>query len=119
MAEGHNFKRQLVGPEDTSIGVIGRAYWKYRSTEPMVPHPTRPNGARLLTPGEHAKAKGVDPRLIEGLVSTTAHEVLGQGVIPACFRAVGAALGRALLAKPAAGTGDGDLPLFASLAAVA
>jgi len=115
LAGGRNFRRQLVDGADRSIGVIGRGYWKWRSTEPMVPHPSKPTHARLLSPAEHARCKGIDEGLVEGAVPTTAHEVLGQAVIPAAFRAVGAALGRALrrvcdTPKPH----TADLPLFAS-----
>ena len=115
LEDGHNFRRQLVDPSDREIGVIGRQYWKWRSTEPMVPHPTKPNFARLLTPAEHARVKGIDEAMVDGVVWTTAHEVLGQSIIPAAFRAVGAALGRAM-GRVREATADPDaLPLFAGL----
>lgn len=118
LADGHNFKRQLIDPGDRSVGVIGRQYWKYRSTEPMVPHPWKPDHARLLTPREHARCKGIDPSLIDGACSTTAHEALGQSVIPAAFEAVGAALGVALLnSRMRKATPMDGLPLFAPNAA--
>ncbi|CUW41871.1 Putative C-5 cytosine-specific DNA methylase (plasmid) [Magnetospirillum sp. XM-1] len=115
LADGHGFRRQLVSPQDGSVGVIGRGYSKWRSTEPMIPHPTKPGFARLLTPAEHARCKGVDPSLLDGAAPTTAHEMLGQSVIPAAFRAVGAALGRAILKGRAAPVRQNDLPLFAGL----
>lgn len=97
IAKGSGFRRQLVGPEDSVVGVIGRGYAKYRSSEPMIPHPTLENHARLLTPSEHAKVKGIDPALVAGLPSTVAHEVLGQSVVPAAFHAVASNLGRLFL----------------------
>ena len=116
LADGHNFRRQLVSPEDTSVGVVGRQYWKWRSTEPMVPHPHKPNFARLLSPREHAAVKGADAGLVANLPWTTAHEVLGQGVIPAAFRAIGAALGGAMMSARTDRPPCADLPLFACAA---
>jgi DNA (cytosine-5)-methyltransferase 1 len=77
--DGKGFaKRQLLTGEETSIGTIGRYYNKRRSTEPFL---TRSDGKeRLLTPVEHARVKSVPEHLIDGVPTTTAHEVLGQGV---------------------------------------
>jgi DNA (cytosine-5)-methyltransferase 1 len=119
LEDGHNFRRQLVAPEDSSVGVVGRQYWKWRSTEPMVAHPHKPNFARLLSPREHAAVKGVDPGLVSNLPWTTAHEVLGQGVIPAAFRSIGVALGRGILSARSDRPSSPDLPLFACAAGAA
>jgi DNA (cytosine-5)-methyltransferase 1 len=40
--------------------------------------------------------KGVRTELIDGLCATTAHEMLGQGIVPAPFVAVGKALGQCI-----------------------
>lgn len=95
-AKGSNFKRQFVTAENESIGVIGRACWKARSTEPFISHPSGDGRSRLLTPAEHARVKTIPEALIEGLPSTTAHEILGQSVIYNAFRAVARWIGSAL-----------------------
>jgi len=95
-AKGHNFKRQFVTADSESVGVIGRACWKARSTEPFVPHPSGDGRSRILTPVEHARVKTIPEGLIDGLSSTTAHEILGQSVIFNAFRALGRWIGGAL-----------------------
>jgi DNA (cytosine-5)-methyltransferase 1 len=95
-ADGKGFAMQLVGPESTKIGTIGKGYAKNRSTEPKVVHPTNPSLLRLLSPAEHARVKGVRTELIDGLCATIAHEMLGQGIVPAPFVAVGKALGQCI-----------------------
>jgi DNA (cytosine-5)-methyltransferase 1 len=97
LAAGKGFQRQVVGPESTHVGTIGKGYAKRRSTEPFVQHPTKPELLRLLTPREHAAVKGIDTRFIEGYSMTTAHVVMGQAVLPGPWKAVGAALARAIL----------------------
>ncbi|MBK6616199.1 DNA cytosine methyltransferase [Ottowia sp.] len=96
IAAGKGFKMQTLGPEDTSVGTIGRGYNRRRSTEPFLRHPTQEGLLRLFTPVEHARAKGVDPRIVKGLGPTRAHEVLGQGICYAPFVAVGKLIGIAL-----------------------
>lgn len=78
-AAGKGFARQLVDATSEVVGTIGRHYNKRRSTEPFV---SRADGMeRLLTPGEHAKVKGIDPAMVSGVCATTAHEVLGQSIL--------------------------------------
>lgn len=48
---------------------------------------------RLLNPNEHARVKRVPEFLISGLPATTAHEILGNGVIYSLFKAIGRRLG--------------------------
>ena len=78
-AAGKGFaKRQLLDGTESRIGTIGRFYAKRRSTEPFM---TRSDGKeRLLTPIEHAAVKSIPSRLIKGVPTTTAHEILGQSV---------------------------------------
>ncbi|KZK96632.1 MULTISPECIES: DNA cytosine methyltransferase [unclassified Pseudovibrio] len=97
MAAGKGFKRQLLNASAEACGTIGRGYAKYRSTEPFLKHPTNEKLSRLFTPLEHARVKGIPAKLIEGLSSTTAHEVLGQSVIFPVFQAIAAFLGKTLL----------------------
>ena len=92
-AAGKGFAMQLFNEESTRISTIGRGYAKVRSTEPKLQHPTNPALLHQLTPAEHARVKGNLPILIEGMAATRAHEVLGQSVLSAVFRAVAKALG--------------------------
>ncbi|WP_018234293.1 DNA cytosine methyltransferase [Thioalkalivibrio thiocyanodenitrificans] len=95
-AAGKGFKRQVLKGDEDGCGTIGRGYAKYRSTEPMLSHPSDPVLERLFTPAEHAAVKTIPGKLIEGVAETTAHEMLGQSVIHCVFEAVGAHLGEAL-----------------------
>lgn len=93
---GKGFAMQTFGPEDTRISTITKGYAKIRSTDPKIKHPSKAGLFRQLTPTEHARAKGIDERMVDGLSQTAAHEMLGQAVIYAPFREVGALIGRAL-----------------------
>lgn len=93
-AAGKGFRTQLVTPASRSVGTIGRGYAKWRSTEPMLVHPSRSGWRRLLTPVEHAMVKTVPPALIEGLGATLAHELLGQSVLHCAWQAVAQLLGQ-------------------------
>lgn len=95
-AKGSNFKQQIVTPESTFVGSLGKGYWKSRSTEPMLAHPSGDGRLRLLTPLEHARVKTIPPSLVAGCSSTISHEILGQSVIHAAFRAVGQWLGQVM-----------------------
>ncbi|MDO3380406.1 DNA cytosine methyltransferase [Geoalkalibacter halelectricus] len=86
---GKGFVMQIVTPDSTKVGTIGKGYNKNRSTEPKVAHPTNPSLLRLLTPREHARCKGIPECLVEGLAATTAHELLGQSIVFDAFHAVG------------------------------
>lgn len=96
-AAGKGFRMQIVGPDSTSVGTIGRDYQKNRSTEPKVQHPAKGDALlRLLTPTEHARIKGVPERLIEGMPATRAHALLGNGIVFAPFVELGRAIARML-----------------------
>jgi DNA (cytosine-5)-methyltransferase 1 len=101
IANGKNFKRQLLEAEATSCGCIGRGYAKARSTEPFIRHPKEASLSRLLTVAEHARVKTIPRGIVEGVSTTTAHEILGQSVIFTAFEAVATALGRLLRAASA------------------
>lgn len=96
LAAGKGFKMQTFGADAESIGTVTKGYGKIRSTDPKVKHPTDPNLLRQLTPVEHARVKQVPEQLVDGLCSTTAHEVLGQGIVYPPFRDVGTHVGKAL-----------------------
>lgn len=93
---GKGFRRQLLGPEASACGTVGAGYFKARSTEPFVRHPSGNGRSRLFTPTEHAKVKTIPAHLVKELSSTTAHDVLGQSIIWSAFVAVGELLGRSL-----------------------
>lgn len=94
---GKGFRMSILGPDATRVGTIGAGYAKCRSTEVKIAHPS-PEDDRLrqLLPIEHARCKGVDPRLIEGLPATRAHKLLGNSVAVPPFEAAGEAIGAAL-----------------------
>lgn len=96
LAKGNGFLTQLVTPESTRVPTLRRGYQKGGSTDPRVKHPTRPGYSRLLTPGEHARIKGIPPQLVEGISNKRAHQILGQSVIAPKFVAIGKLLGQAV-----------------------
>lgn len=94
--KGNSFAMQVVSKEGDSVSVMRKGYAKGGSTDPLLRHPTNPELMRQFTPEEHARIKGVPASLIEGLSNTIAHQVLGQGIVYAPFKAVGAHIGNAL-----------------------
>ena len=94
-AAGKGFARQFVDDTSTKIGTIGRGYSKVRSTEA---HIRRADGLqRLLTPVEHARAKGIPEQLVADTNATVAHEVLGQSILWPHALSIGRAIGHHLL----------------------
>jgi DNA (cytosine-5)-methyltransferase 1 len=126
IADGKGFRMQTFDVDDVAVSTIGRGYSKVRSTEPKIRHPSDPSLLRQLTIAEHARIKGVCPSLVEGLGVTIGHQMLGQSVLAAPFRALGERIGGAMRAwqagRPAprgvprmrAIAPIGDLPLFAA-----
>jgi DNA (cytosine-5)-methyltransferase 1 len=115
IAAGKGFRRQLYTGDESKIAVITRGYSKIRSTDPHLMHPTKARYTRLLTPVEHARAKGVPEGWIQstGLSTSKANEALGQGIIWPKFQAIGTAIGINLktAAKHATiGTGGAEMP---------
>jgi DNA (cytosine-5)-methyltransferase 1 len=86
---GNGFKMQIVEAEQTSVPTLRKGYHKGGSTDPVLRHPDRPELLRRFTSAEHARIKGVPDHLVEGLSETTAHQLLGQGIVYEPFRAVG------------------------------
>ena len=108
-AAGKGFSVPYLTPEANHVPTLRKGYNKGGSCDARLLHPTNPALSRLLSPREHAACKEIPACLIHGLPNTTAHELLGQSILFAPFRALGAALGRAL----------GALSAPAGLAAVA
>lgn len=96
LAAGKGFRMKICNETSDFVGTLGRGYSKNRSTEAKVQHPTNPDLLRLLTPIEHARVKGIPEYLISGLTQTMAHEVLGQSIVFAPFKALGQHIGSAL-----------------------
>jgi DNA (cytosine-5)-methyltransferase 1 len=95
-AAGKGFMMQVYDGTEKRIAVLTKGIAKNRSTDPKFRHPTNSNLLRIPTAREHARCKGVPEHLIEGLSQTTAHELLGQGIVYEPFRQVARHLGRAL-----------------------
>ncbi len=79
---GKGFAMQIVGPDATRVPTLRKGYHKGGSTDPLLQHPTDPTLLRLFSGDEHARIKGVDPKLVDGLSNTDKHILLGQGVCP-------------------------------------
>lgn len=94
---GKGFRMQILQPDATKVGTIGRGYAKVRSTEPKLAHPTNPNLLRQFTPIEHARIKGVPEQMVSDIPVTMAHEMLGQSIVAAPFAALGQMLGAEML----------------------
>lgn len=114
LAAGKGFKMQTFDAEAESIGTVTKGYAKVRSTDPKIKHPTNPDLLRQLTPVEHARIKQVPEHLVDGLCNTTAHEVLGQGIVYAPFKSVGEHVGNSLnelMGRPVSVVRRADLDL--------
>jgi DNA (cytosine-5)-methyltransferase 1 len=97
LANGKNFRMNVIGPESEKVGTMGKGYARVRSTEPKVRHPSDPNLLRQATVNEHAKVMQWPPSVVAGLSKTIAHEVLGQGTQREPFEAAAYLLGDAIL----------------------
>lgn len=97
-AAGKGFARQMLKGDEPNCSVLGFGYAKCRSSEPYMVHPEDDSLARIFTPLEHCRLKGVPAKMIEGLADTTAHQILGQSVIYPAFFAVAKQLGTSLAA---------------------
>lgn len=96
-SDGKGFVRQLLSGKEDGCGVIGRGYFKARSTEPFLVSPYDNSLSRLFTVAEHARIKTIPESAVEGLSETKAHEVLGQSVIFCAFVAVGELIAKTVL----------------------
>lgn len=90
---GKGFRMHIVDADSDRVSTIGKAYQKNRSTETKVRHPEVEGLYRLFTPAEHARIKGFNPDMVRGLPKTTAHEVLGNGVVANGFIALAELIG--------------------------
>jgi DNA (cytosine-5)-methyltransferase 1 len=81
-AAGKGFQMQVVDLDATRVPTLRKGYHKGGSTDPLLQHPDNANLLRLFSGDEHARIKGVDPKLVAGLSNTDKHILLGQGVCP-------------------------------------
>lgn len=114
LVDGKGFRLQWLDAEIAeTVGCIGRGYFKRRSTEPMVKHPTRNGFVRLLTPAEHAACKTIPIKLIDGIDSLSiVHEIIGQSVVYEWFACLGTYIGRWTKAAASIYTGRMPRPEF-------
>jgi DNA (cytosine-5)-methyltransferase 1 len=93
---GKGFMMQIFDGSESKINTLTKGIAKNRSTDPKFRHPEDANLLRIPTAKEHARCKGVPESLIEGLSQTTAHELLGQGIVYGPFRHLAKHIGEAL-----------------------
>lgn len=94
---GKGFQMQVVNPTSTRVPTLRKGYHKGGSTDPLLQHPDNADMLRLFSGDEHARIKGVDPKLVAGLSNTDKHIILGQGVCPGPVRAIAQRIGAAIL----------------------
>lgn len=94
--QGKGFAPQYLTGAEGHCGTIGKGYFKGRSTEPFIKHPTDPELMRLLTQYEHARIKAAPASLCANESETVAHEIYGQGVVYTKFVAIGAGIAQLL-----------------------
>lgn len=95
-AKGNSFGMQVLSMDGDTVPTLRKGYAKAGSTDPLLRHPTDPQLLRQFTAEEHARIKGVPEKLVAGLSSTIAHQVLGQGIVYSPFKDVGAHVGNTL-----------------------
>lgn len=77
---GRSFAPTFISKEDKFVNLIPRGYMKRQISNPHY-YCSKEDKIRLFNPEEHAKLKGIPPRLIRGASDTKAHEILGQSVL--------------------------------------
>ena len=104
-AAGKNFKPNVVDASATEVNGLTRGYARVRQTDVRL---GREDGMqRLLTPVEHARAKGIPDYLVNGFPVSVAHEALGQSILFNHAKGLGEAIGAHLRDLPVVG----QLPL--------
>lgn len=94
--KGSGFAMQWLTPASAEVPTLRKGYHKGGSTDPRLVHPTKAHLSRLLTPGEHARIKGIPEHLLAGLSATAVHQACGQSVDTRPIRAIGRWLGDSL-----------------------
>lgn len=90
IAEGRNFKMNVVRYHDTVTGTFGAGYMKRRVSEPILAHPDPDVELfRLFTKKEIARIHGFDDSFLLPESNTAACHILGNGVMSSGWRQVG------------------------------
>ncbi|MCW5631943.1 MAG: DNA cytosine methyltransferase [Rubrivivax sp.] len=100
-AAGKHFAMQVVELSATHVPTLRKGYHKGGSTDPRLAHPSDPSRSRLLTAAEHARIKGIDAALIDGVPETIGHQICGQAVDTRPVQAIGRRIAMALRAAAA------------------
>lgn len=95
-AAGKHFAMQVIDSSATSVPTLRKGYHKGGSTDPRLAHPSDPSRSRLLTAAEHARIKGIDASLIDGVPDIIGHQICGQAVDTRPVKAIGLRIGQAL-----------------------
>lgn len=106
-AEGKGFKPQIVELDDIEIPTLRKGYAKVGSTDPLLQHPADSALKRRFTVTEHARAKGVPERVVEGM-GLEGHQALGQSVTAAPVAWLFDVIGRAVRKWAADQPGNGS-----------
>lgn len=80
ISNNRNFAPSFMENSDKSVRTIPRNYMKRQISNPHYYSKTE-DKIRLFNPVEHAKLKGIPPKLIKDIADTTAHEILGQSIL--------------------------------------
>lgn len=94
--KGSSFSMQIVQPGADSVPTLRKGYAKGGSTDPLLAHPKNLGLMRQFTAEEHARIKQIPVKLVDGLASSIAHQVLGQSIVYAPFKDIGAHIGNTL-----------------------
>ncbi|WP_210499333.1 DNA cytosine methyltransferase [Vibrio crassostreae] len=87
--KGKGHRAKIIDPSDTKISTITASYGKgVRLDESVVESPCG-KWLRLLSPVEHARAKGLPEGLASNLSKTNAHKALGNSVELSCWAWLG------------------------------
>lgn len=79
IAAGKGFRQQIVSPDATRVGTVGRGYMRVRSTEPRLAGPD--GTTRLFSVREHMRLKNIPEHLLQGCLPTIGHEAAGQSIL--------------------------------------
>lgn len=98
IAAGKGFRMQVYTGQERTINTLTKGIAKNRSTDPKIQHAGCPELLRVPTAREHARIKGIDEHIIDGVSETTAHELLGQSLVTHPFLALFEHIGNAIKA---------------------
>lgn len=86
--KGNGFASPKIDPSSPHMGTIKKRYFAQQGDNPVIRHPDQEGVYRWLTLAEVRRLHGVPDHYDLGDTTTTAGEVLGQGVLVSLFRKV-------------------------------